>query len=439
MPSRPRPISPPRCWSNCQSGADTHRAGIRTMMSRCCDSFPARRLTRRLPSKSARSMTIARRLTLLLAIPLLALVAFGVFVEIQIGRVEVLSRFVVDTQIQSVATLGEDRCVASRKRGSTFANYLLAQNPAEQDNAAKASAIPRQNWTVCCRRMARAISSDEDRRLWNAFLDLHRRWSGEARENHRRWPAEDSREAAHRPDVQRDLSRSGSTRDQRVGAVGGSQRAPGQHGWEPTSDGSDELPAEPADRRGTGPVAYGHRWDRHFPPHCAFRSGDCRSRSKPSPAATIRNRCPSRKPPMRPEPWRAPSEVLRSAAAEQAEDAGSRQTSPSSPERCKGRRPTRSSRAGWFRGWCRRWAAALPRFYIFESDQQRLRRVASYGLATGAGREISASGRGARRPVRTRPLPRSSDRSAAGLSADFFRDWVRRRRRGPPHGRFCLG
>ena len=52
-------------------------------------------------------MTISRRLTILLAIPLLALIAFGVFVEIQISRVEVLSRFVVDKQIESVASLGK--------------------------------------------------------------------------------------------------------------------------------------------------------------------------------------------------------------------------------------------------------------------------------------------------------------------------------------------
>ena len=125
-------------------------------------------------------MTISRRLTILLAIPLLALVAFGVFVEIQIGRVEVLSRFVVDMQIQSVASL--EKILRRFAEGRIeVRQYLLSQNSAEQERAAKALRTAEEDLNrLSAQYGEKFLSSDEDRRLWNAFQDLHGRWSAEA-------------------------------------------------------------------------------------------------------------------------------------------------------------------------------------------------------------------------------------------------------------------
>ena len=51
-------------------------------------------------------MTIARRLILLLAIPLLVLVGLGAFIAVQLSRIEERGRFVVEDQIGSLAAIG---------------------------------------------------------------------------------------------------------------------------------------------------------------------------------------------------------------------------------------------------------------------------------------------------------------------------------------------
>ena len=125
-------------------------------------------------------MTISRRLTVLLAVPLLALVAFGVFVELQIGRVEGLSRFVIDIQVESVATLGkmlrhlDDARVIVR-------NCLMATDPADRVRSEEAfhDSQTRLGQLLTLYEQ-KFVSDEEDRRLLNQFVDLHRRWSAEA-------------------------------------------------------------------------------------------------------------------------------------------------------------------------------------------------------------------------------------------------------------------
>jgi signal transduction histidine kinase/CheY-like chemotaxis protein/HPt (histidine-containing phosphotransfer) domain-containing protein/HAMP domain-containing protein len=125
-------------------------------------------------------MTISRRLILLLAIPLLALLSIGAFIQVQIGRVQTLSRFVVDMQVESVASLGRSLRYFAEARMSVR-TYMLAPGIEEQARAENAF---RENEAHLSRELAQygehLISSDEDRRLWNQFLDLHRRWSAEA-------------------------------------------------------------------------------------------------------------------------------------------------------------------------------------------------------------------------------------------------------------------
>ena len=51
-------------------------------------------------------MTIAKRLIVLLAVPLVALVGIAVFMRIQLARVEERSRFVSESRIEALVTLG---------------------------------------------------------------------------------------------------------------------------------------------------------------------------------------------------------------------------------------------------------------------------------------------------------------------------------------------
>src|SRR6476646_2672498 len=51
-------------------------------------------------------MTIGKRLLLLLAVPLIALLGFGIFARIQLSKIEERSRFVSESQLAAVAVLG---------------------------------------------------------------------------------------------------------------------------------------------------------------------------------------------------------------------------------------------------------------------------------------------------------------------------------------------
>jgi CHASE3 domain sensor protein len=51
-------------------------------------------------------MTIAKRLVLLVAVPLLVLIGLGIFIWSQLAEIEARSRFVAETQIRSLALLG---------------------------------------------------------------------------------------------------------------------------------------------------------------------------------------------------------------------------------------------------------------------------------------------------------------------------------------------
>ena len=124
-------------------------------------------------------MTIARRLTLLVAMPLVAFVSLGIFVRTQIARVETLSEFVVDKQIQSLAALGNIQRSFEEARVSAR-NYLLAPN--EEARASAEAALHKSKLELnglLTAYLDTLISSDEDRRMCNEFLELLRRWTDE--------------------------------------------------------------------------------------------------------------------------------------------------------------------------------------------------------------------------------------------------------------------
>jgi len=123
-------------------------------------------------------MTIRRRLNLLLATPLIALVLLGGYVADQIAGIQTQSRF-MDVQVASLSALGHVMRSFAESRLSAR-NYLLVT---DQQERARAQTQLRENEAELGRLLAQystaLISSDEDRRLLNQFQDLNRRWSAE--------------------------------------------------------------------------------------------------------------------------------------------------------------------------------------------------------------------------------------------------------------------
>src|SRR4051794_23125718 len=79
-------------------------------------------------------MTIAKRLILLLAVPLLALLAVGVFTRLELARVETGTRFVAESRIAAMATIGNlSRSFVELRMD--VRNYLLATNQTERASA----------------------------------------------------------------------------------------------------------------------------------------------------------------------------------------------------------------------------------------------------------------------------------------------------------------
>src|SRR6478609_8643953 len=79
-------------------------------------------------------MTIGRRLILLLSVPLVALLCFGLFTRLQLGMIEERSRFVAESRIVALATLGN----LSRNFAELRVNvrsYLLATDDTQREAA----------------------------------------------------------------------------------------------------------------------------------------------------------------------------------------------------------------------------------------------------------------------------------------------------------------
>ena len=125
-------------------------------------------------------MTIAKRLVVLLAVPILALVAVGVFTRLQLTTIETQSRFIADLQIPSLATLGNISRAFAELRVH-IRNHVLATSDAERANVQ--SAFDRDE-AVFGRLLddyeRRLISDDRDRRLLNDYRTQYRVWLNRA-------------------------------------------------------------------------------------------------------------------------------------------------------------------------------------------------------------------------------------------------------------------
>jgi signal transduction histidine kinase/CheY-like chemotaxis protein/HPt (histidine-containing phosphotransfer) domain-containing protein len=125
-------------------------------------------------------MTIARRLILLLSVPLLVLFALGAFATFQLAKVETESRFLAVTQVASLSTIGE----ASRSLAEMRVNlrgHLLAVSKPEQD---RATALFYADSAALDKHLTRygdsMVTGDKDRRLFNDFRTLSVEWRSSA-------------------------------------------------------------------------------------------------------------------------------------------------------------------------------------------------------------------------------------------------------------------
>jgi signal transduction histidine kinase/DNA-binding response OmpR family regulator/HAMP domain-containing protein len=120
-------------------------------------------------------MTIARRLIFLLAVPLAALAGLAIFIRTQLAQIESRSRFVSESQIPSIATLGNLSRTMEGLRVS-LRNHLLTTNQSDQ---AQIRAAFDAGEVEVNRLLAhygdKLISDDQDRRLF----DDYRKFCGE--------------------------------------------------------------------------------------------------------------------------------------------------------------------------------------------------------------------------------------------------------------------
>jgi hypothetical protein len=121
-------------------------------------------------------MTIAKRLVLLLAVPLLALAGLGGFTRLQLTTIENRSRFVSDLQIPSLATLGHISRTFAELRVDVR-NHVLATSDAERVSVRSAfardeAALDR----LLDQYESNLISNGEDRRLLNDYRNRYREW-----------------------------------------------------------------------------------------------------------------------------------------------------------------------------------------------------------------------------------------------------------------------
>jgi signal transduction histidine kinase/DNA-binding response OmpR family regulator/HPt (histidine-containing phosphotransfer) domain-containing protein len=121
-------------------------------------------------------MTIARRLILLLAVPLLALVALGVLTRLQLTTLQTRSRFVADLQIPSLAALGNISRTFAELRVDVR-NHVLATSDADRASTRLLFERDEAELNRLLDQYERnMISDDQDRRLLNDYRSRYREW-----------------------------------------------------------------------------------------------------------------------------------------------------------------------------------------------------------------------------------------------------------------------
>ena len=125
-------------------------------------------------------MTIARRLLILLAIPVVALLGLGWFTGVQLAGIEARSRFVAENQIGSLVTLAAiDRSYSNQR--ITVRNHLLSGDPSRQMQFEADFGLGRtESERLLALYADQFVSDAQDRRLLEDFRRLGQDWTAVA-------------------------------------------------------------------------------------------------------------------------------------------------------------------------------------------------------------------------------------------------------------------
>jgi signal transduction histidine kinase/DNA-binding response OmpR family regulator/HPt (histidine-containing phosphotransfer) domain-containing protein/HAMP domain-containing protein len=126
-------------------------------------------------------VTIAKRLVVLLTVPLVALLGLGVFARVQLSTIEERSRVVAESRIVALALLGNlSRGFAEMR--VNVRSYLLATSDAQRTAARAAFDEDEQDVVRLLQRYADdLVLSDKDRRLLGEYQALSREWMTDAK------------------------------------------------------------------------------------------------------------------------------------------------------------------------------------------------------------------------------------------------------------------
>jgi PAS domain S-box-containing protein len=125
-------------------------------------------------------MTIARRLIILVAVPLLVLIGLGIFNRVQMARIETSSRFVAETQITSLATLGNiSRSFAELRLD--LRGYLVGDDKARRASSRAAFDADKAVIIQLLQKYAdNLVAGDKDRRMLDEYTGMIGQWIADA-------------------------------------------------------------------------------------------------------------------------------------------------------------------------------------------------------------------------------------------------------------------
>jgi signal transduction histidine kinase/DNA-binding response OmpR family regulator/HAMP domain-containing protein len=127
-------------------------------------------------------MTIAKRLTILLAVPLVALLGLGIFIRLQLSDIEDQSRFVAESRIEALATIGNLSRTFVELRVDVR-SYLLATDASSRAVVHAAFDEDERELNLQLQHYAdKLVVSNQGRRLLGEYQMLGREWVADARQ-----------------------------------------------------------------------------------------------------------------------------------------------------------------------------------------------------------------------------------------------------------------
>src|SRR3954464_10318430 len=126
-------------------------------------------------------MTIAKRLGLLLAVPLMALLGLAIATRMELSEIEANTRFVAESRIAALATVGNlSRSFVEMR--VDLRSCLLGSNQSERAAARTAFEQHEQEFNRLLNFYAdKLVFSDQGRRLLGEFQTIGREWITSAR------------------------------------------------------------------------------------------------------------------------------------------------------------------------------------------------------------------------------------------------------------------